>query len=95
MAETNINAYKLELVQARIDLDVAQSRVKALEDYIKLKESGKDTTASAQKEVKLEETIKVTDTKNETRPIVEDSVKELPEESKGEKVEVKTPKKGK
>lgn len=86
MSDTNINAYKLELQTAQLDLDRAKSRVAALEEYIEAVEPSKkgkkkDTT-------QVEETIKATDTVNDTRPVVEDSITELPDE--GEKIKVKT-----
>lgn len=94
MSETNINAYKLELVTAERDLDTAKTRVQALKDYIETVEPSKKSKKNDEKKADAEETIKATDTKNETRPITEDSISELPDE--GEKIEVKTPnKKGK
>lgn len=94
MADTNINAYKLELVTAERDLDIAKTRVQALKDYIEAEEPSKKSKKNDEKKANAEETIKATDTKNETRPIVEDSISELPKDQ-GEKVEVKTSKKGK
>lgn len=85
--ETNVNAYRLELVNAERELDAAFSHVQALKDYLKAYDKEDDS-----KKNEAEETIKATDIKNETRPIVEDSVSE---DSKGEKVEVLTSKKDK
>lgn len=87
MAETNINAYKLELVTAETDLDRAKTRVQALKDYIETEEPTKKSKKNDEKKADAEETIKATDTKNETRPVVEDSV--------SEKIEVRTSKNGK
>lgn len=87
--DTNINAYKLELVTAERDLDVAKTRVQALKDYIEAQESGA-SKAKQNKKAEAEDTIKATDTKNDTRPITEDSVSELP----NERVKASSKKKG-
>lgn len=85
MPETHVNAYKAELVQAEIIADQANSRVKALKDYIKVAEKNETTKADESDQVEAEEIIKATDTKNETRPVVEDSLAELPEDKPAKK----------
>ncbi len=65
MSDTNINAYKAELIIAERELDRAQSRVDELKSHI-------ETVEPSKKAKKVE-----------------------PEESKSEKIEVKTSRKGK
>lgn len=50
MSDTHINAYKEELVNAKVALEQAKGRVAELEDYIKANEPQESTTQAESKE---------------------------------------------
>lgn len=81
MSDTNINAYKAELIRAELDLDRAKTRVAALKEYIEVVEPSKSSKSNDSKSAESDATIKATDKVNDTRPVVESSVSELPKKS--------------